>query len=654
MTAGLVLGVRPEFLIFALFGVFLFTLGQALIARRLLRLQSGFLRVGVCGFVGLCVGGLALGPQFVAPGWQWPLIPIMWGLILAATMFSLLVSEALVPTGFAPVGVAREIRSRYFRIRRYIEVSRIAARNGLPRAAPRLLGQVDPGLDAQFAVALRQTLEECGATFVKLGQVLSTRRDLLPEGVITELAKLQTEVPAVGWPAVRELLLAEYDEEPDFVFRQIDHEPFAAASIAQVHAATLHDGRRVAVKIQRPGIIPIIERDLDIVQRIAATLERRFSWASSMRASELAGGFATAVREELDFRQEARNIASVSAAAEGHESVKIPNVHDDLSTARVLVMELIDGIPLGRAEVELNERHTDRTAVATQLLNVLLRQIMTDGVFHADPHPGNILLLPDDSIALLDFGSVGRLDKQLQAALQRLLLAIDKREPSGLRDALLEIADRGDESDMDGLERALGRFMSRHLGPGGPPDPEMFTDMFRLVSTRGLSVPPEVAAAFRALATVEGTLTAVSPGFDVVSTARKFAQDEVEAQMRPESMRAAVQDELAGLLPILRRLPRRIDRITADMEHGRFGVNLRLFSHADDRVVASQLVRQVLLALLAGVSGIIGALLLIGRAGPVVMSGLGLHEVLGYGFLTAAFILALATVFGRSKTASRR
>src|ERR1039457_3493764 len=250
-------------------------------------------------------------------------------------------------------------------------------------------------------------------------------------------------------------------------------------------------------------------------------------------------------------------MTSLAAAADsrGSDGIAIPVPYQPLCTARVLVMARLDGRPL--ATIDPSTPAGMRAALARSLLDCLLRQVMLEGTFHADPHPGNVLLLADGRLGLLDFGSVGRIDAGLRTALQRLLLALDRGDPAGLADALLEVVERPGELDEPRLERMLGRFLARHTGPGITPDVTMFTDLFRIVSEHGLAVPPEIAAVFRALATMEGTLTQLAPGFDIVAEARRFAGEQLTAQFSPDVLRKTAADELIALLPALRRLPRR-------------------------------------------------------------------------------------------------
>ncbi|WP_424215778.1 ABC1 kinase family protein (plasmid) [Streptomyces sp. BI20] len=641
--AGL-LGVAPILLAPALVGVFLFTLGQALVARRLLGLPSPLPRVAFCALLGVCVTGPTVGRPMAAPGWQWHLIPVLWGATLAATMLALLLFEYALPS-HGP-GLVRDTRRRIGRVRRYLRVGSISARHGLPRFLASRPRRDTPLRNREFAGALRRSLEDGGVTFVKLGQFLATRRDLLPEEFVRELGRLHDDVPPAPWADVRRQLCEELGAPPEEVFAAFDETPFAAASIAQVHRATLADGRRVVVKVRRPGIVRTVAQDLDIVRRAARSLDRRHAWARALDATALAEGFAESLTEELDFRIEARNLDAVRAAAGAHPTVTLPEVHGELSGARVLVLEHLDGVPLGRARTALAERGVDGAAPARTLLTALLRQITVAGVFHADPHPGNVLLMPDDTLALVDFGSVGHLDSRLRSSLRHLLVAVDRRDPAALRDAFLDLVDRPDGVDGEALERALGRFAARHLGPGRTADLALFADLFRLVTAHGVAVPGEIAAVFRALATLEGTLAQLSPGFDILAEARAFATEQIAGLPHPDAVRRTLAEEFTALLPVLRRIPRRAERITADIERGKLTLNVRLFAHAEDERVIGRLLRQALAALLAATTGITAALLLSGTGGPRVTDTLRLHDLLGYHLLVLSLVLVLRVMVG--------
>lgn len=619
------------------------------VARRVLGVPIGLIRRILAGCIAAIVGFSVGVRSGLGNSGAYQTVQIGLSIVVALTF--LVIAEILVPTGSwpSPLEWRRLLRQRLARTRRYWQVSRIAVRNGLGSHLRGSRRGPDVAQSRQrLGKSLRQALEQGGVTFVKLGQLASTRSDVLPAELVTELSLLQDQVAPAAWDDVAALLTEELGAAPEEIFATFERVPIAAASVAQVHRATLRSGADVVVKVQRPGIGPVVEQDLDIVARMARSLQTRTRWGRALGAVDLASGFAAALGEELDFRVEARNMATVAAAAArrgGEIGVRMPAVHAQLCTERILVMERLDGVPLGSAGPALIERGLDGAALARSLLACLLRQVMVDGVFHADPHPGNVLLLSDGQLGLLDFGSVGRLDLLIRSALQQLLVALDHGDPASARDAFLELVARPEALDEQQLERALGVFMARHLAAGAAPDMNMFTDLFRLVSEHELAIPPGVAAVFRALATLEGTLATLTPGFNIVDESRAFADAEIVSRLGAQNVTQTLTDELHTLLPVLRRLPRRVDRISGALEQGRIAVNVRLFSDERDRRFATTLLHEVLLAFLAATAGIMAVLLLGTSAGPTVAPKVTLLQVFGYNLLVISAVLALRVLF---------
>jgi ubiquinone biosynthesis protein len=648
---------------------FLTALIFGLVAQRLLGIRLGFVRVIIAGVVAMTINGpLMLGvlgnlaerqptSSEVAPLLALGLLG-MATTILASMIFLVLI-EAFVPLGSLPPPLVwgRGVRGRFARARRYWQIVAIGFRNGLGPFVreTRRRALDDPGGRRHLGVALRDTLNAAGVTFVKLGQILSTRRDLLPPEIVDELSQLQDRADPVPWPEVQAVLESELGGAIDDIFASFDREPLAAASVGQVHAARLRSGLDVVVKVQRPGIRPVVERDLDIAQRLAARLEAGTNWGRTLGLRSLAEGLAGALREELDYRIEAENIETVAraAAARTDGDIRVLNVYPALCTERVLVMERLHGTPVNAAEQVLRELSADRAALARGLLDFLLRQILLDGVFHADPHAGNVFVLRDGRLGLLDFGSVGRLDAGLREAFQRLLVSVDRGDPLGTTDALLELVPRPDTVDEQALERDLGRFLARHVDSAASSTVRMFGDLFRIVAEHGLSIPPELAAVLRALGTAEGTLDHIAPGFDFVGEARTLSAAYVTEQLEPASLKRAATDELIALVPILRRLPRRVERIASAAEHGRLAMNVRLFADERDREVLTDLLHQVLLAFLAAAVGIMAVVLLGTDGGPMVTRSVSLYALFGYNLLVVSSVLGLrvlVTIFRRGPT----
>ncbi|MEW2579235.1 ABC1 kinase family protein [Streptomyces syringium] len=626
----------------------LFLVVYPVIARRLLGVRVGGVRTLLTG--GVALGGILLFSTVIrTPDRRGLLMGVQMGCALLLAMGFLAVSEMVVPSG-STSGWLRAVRSRAVRARRYSQISGIALRHGLrPYLRGRGRAGREPGI-ARLARPLRQALEEGGPTFVKLGQVLSTRHDLLPVEFIQELSRLQYQVPPEHPDRIAAQLRESFGKPPEDVFADFDHEPLAAASIAQVHLARLHSGGAVVVKVQRPGVRANVERDLDIICRMARVLDRRARWARTLGIIDLAEGFAGSVREELDFRVEARNLATVRAAwaqRDAGSSVAIPDTCEDLSGELVLVLEQLPGKPISVDDGRLGGSPEERAELARSLLGSLLTQVLVDGTFHADPHPGNILLLDDGRVGLVDFGSVGRLDGQIRAALRRFLMAVHHADSAALRDALLDLVARPEEIDEQELERSLGRFMARHFSPGSAPDVKVFVDLFQLVSLHGLGIPPEVAAVFRALATLEGTLTRLAPGFDIVAESRSWAAADKRAGSMGgfASVGAPLESELYSALSALRRLPRRMDRVTSALEEGRLGVNVRVFADSRDRRYIRALVHEILLTILAATTGLMSVILLHAHGGPMVTASIRLFEVIGYHLMVFSGVLCLRILF---------
>lgn len=631
----------------------IFIVVLAMFVRRLLGVAVGVGRIIVAGLLGLGAE-VAFESRFVwqDPNASWGLIPVQIGIVfLVASMF-LMLAELVIPTGtiVRPDKWVLASKNRLARTRRYTEVTRIALSHGiLPARRPNTANTAQAALERTAAgKSLRLALQESGVTFVKFGQVLSTRPELLPAEYVDELAKLQQNVAPEPWENIRELLTTELGMDPETAFAFFDPEPLAAASIGQVHTARLHSGEVVAVKVQRPGILPLVERDLDIALRMAKTLEHSTEWGKSLGLYKVAEGFAQSLRDELDYELEAMNIQALRTTSLQYpqtERVGIPQHYPQLSTKRVLVMELVSGNTLGESGTIARFSDTVRTAQAGALFRSLMHQIMDDGVFHADLHPGNIVLRPDGSATLLDFGSVGRLDAELRELISEVLLAFYRGDSRAITDALLSMVPIPEDFDELSLRRELSHFMSRHMGPGAELKAEVFTQMVGLLAKHRLAAPAELTLAFRAVAVLEGTLRLLDPDFDLLTEAKDYGETRLHSSLRPSSIAEALNSEVLSLLPMLRRLPRRIDALTGDLEAGRLSINMRLLAHPQDRKMLVSLVHEGILTFLAGVTGIMATILLVNGGGPLVTTSMSLFQLFGYTLVAVASVFILRVVF---------
>lgn len=525
------------------------------------------------------------------------------------------------------------------RTRRYFHILRIAMRHGLGpyigfRRSDHMSGAGSP------ARQVRLTLDEAGGVFVKLGQMLSTRPELVTPALAEELTRLQDAVSPVDAAAVQALVEQETGQPLRGAFTSFDLDPVAAASIAQAHPGVLPTGEEVIVKVQRSGIEDTVDCDLSILLRLARRVEDHTTWGASYGVSDIAAEFAQNLRQELDFTAEARNMAEMATQLRDVPEIHVPEVITELSTSRLIVMERLHGVPVSAAaSLELPGR--DRHKLADILLQSALRQIMSGARFHADPHPGNVWLLDDGRLALLDFGSTGRLDPLEQASVTDVLTAIHRRDPAQLRDAVLTVATLHRPLDDRALERAFARFMARHLTTDAVPSAAMLTELLQIMLVLGIAMPPTTTLLFRTFVTLEGTLRTLCPGYPLVQAAEEFASSLARERATPATLKDGAQDELLALVPLLRRVPRHLDHLATIVERGDARVRVSLFSDDRDARIAAELVNRLVLAVLGGLVGLMSVALLAVPGGPQVSPSTSLFDVFGYMALFLATVVLL-------------
>ena len=633
----------------------------ATVVRRVVGVPTGWPRTI---FVGLVMSaGMAVTVQYlyragtgdnhggleVTPGVAALFMALAIGWIFALGVGALVMVEAAFPTGSlpSPQSLFFGWKSRRRRARRYAQVLSIATRHGLGSQL-RGFGGDSPGRAVKTARALRESLAEAGVTFVKLGQMLSTRRDILPAAFIRELETLQTQVTPEPWSVIEPAIADRLGRPIGEVFASIDPHPLAAASVAQVHEATLLDGTEVIVKVQRPKALNQVSQDLDIILRLAAWLNKTTVWGKNLGVNALARGFADSLEEELDYRIELDNMTSIehSLRRSGRFDVTVPHGYPELSGERLLVMDKLPGQPVAQAGALLEELSSaERARLATTLLGATLQQIIGEGTFHADLHSGNIFITPEGSLGLLDFGAVGRLDPGTQTSLGLMLYSIDQNDSAGATDALIELLGRPDGLDDREVERAVGALLLRYGGGGrSAQGQKLFDDLFTLVLAHRFSVPAPISAAFRAMASVEGALLTIDPSFDVVTVARQEGNRLVRSKLKGTKITEELQRRVLQLLPMMDRMPRRINKITEDLEHGRFSMNMRVLENPSDRRFLTSLFQQLIVAVLAG-AAVVGAIMLITSSeGPMLTTDIRLYSFFGFFLLFGGFVLSMRSL----------
>jgi ubiquinone biosynthesis protein len=636
-------------------GDFLLTVGflllfawvaRGLIGARELTWRRTLLAIFVGVVFGQAVAVLILVRDFTAPpdidGGQILALSLPFALI--GTMGAIVVLELLFARPRARRGLHvphpfKALRRRAGIIRRGWQVTRIIARNGLAPLVGLRRGEVSTRSPEELARRVRVALEESGGVFIKLGQLLATRPDLLPPAAMAELGRLHGSAAPLPEDQVAQVIREETGRGIEEVFLEVDWTPLGSASIAQAHAARLLDGTAVVVKVRRPGLREQVERDLAIARWLARTAERRTPWGALYQVTSLVDEFSAVLHGELDFHVEARHAIEAGAAMARQPRVVAPQIITSLTSERMLVMERLAGVPLSAVTSAMESARGRLLADALCISQV---QAMLKGErFHGDPHPGNVLVLDNGDLGLIDFGIAGRLDTFERASVFQMLVAIKLQQPSLLHEAMVSIGAVSPARDPNEIERALAQFLAADVS-SGLPSPDALTDLLALTNKLRMKLPRSTTTMFRALATLAGTVEQLSPGYPLIDVIADVGGAEFRERMLPGSVSELVQQEWAQLGPLLSRAPRHMDRIATLLEHGRLTTRLRLFTDAHEVRVLERLVNRVVLSLLSIGVGLVSVLLLRTEGGPALTAiSVDLYEVLGWIGLALAVILLM-------------
>jgi predicted unusual protein kinase regulating ubiquinone biosynthesis (AarF/ABC1/UbiB family) len=481
------------------------------------------------------------------------------------------------------------------RLGRALEIGR-TARKARVLHLLRELGVVGSGSPAtrEGAVELRRALEELGTTYVKLGQLLSSRPELMPDVYIEELARLTDDAPPLPFSDVEPVIAQDIGLD---IFARIDPEPRASASIAQVHRALMRDGRDVVVKVRRPGIEDQVAVDLDLLRSTAAMLERRSETARAVQARALAEELEVHLRGELNLLEEAHNAELIAGLAADVHDIVVPAVIRPHVSERVLVLERIEGEKI-TPEHGLSEERA--TALAETFFSFYVRQVTLEGFYHADPHRGNVLLTPDGRLALLDFGLLGRVDDDTRRSLGMLLLAVAQNRADDVADQIISLSLTPLDADEPGfiheLRRKLPRYHWRALSDirAG----EALADLQRIAIVHGIRLPTSFALVGKTLAQADEIARTLDPQLDPVRLIRELSFTIVSTELRNRLEPNALLAFLAPQVDELAKLPRRVGHVVERLETGTLKIGVMPTDLGDLEHIARSTANRIGMALI--------------------------------------------------------
>jgi len=539
------------------------------------------------------------------------------------------------------------LQKRYKHFRRYREIANVLVKHGfgflvqqlglvefLSYPAKIFLRREGKGMSLSVPVRLRVALEELGPTFIKLGQVLSTRPDLLPGEYINELEKLQDRVPPFAWEDVKKQVQMELGCPVDEIYQDFSSEPLAAASIGQVHTARLKTGEKVVVKVQRPGIRKIIETDLEILQDVARLVDRHSPWSELYNFTDMVMEFERTLREEMDYSIEGRHADMLRRNMAGDPFVYIPEVYWDYTTRKILTMEFVEAVKLSNLQ-ELERRGYDRKVIARRVATTVLKQILLDGYFHGDPHPGNIGVLPGNRIVFMDFGLIGRLGDDTRDGIVSLVLGLLRKDSEEIIRAVTELGVVPPHVEKMQLRRDVDRLRDKYtyLPLSEIKLSETIEEVLGLARKYRIRVPNEFTILAKAVITTEGVTGHLDPELNIFQVAKPLGRKLAARKISVQELSKKTRRYLAGLNLVLTHLPEQLEDVLKSAVRG----ELRVKTENTDvtrwlakvNAMANRLTLGIITAAL-----VIGSAILI-REGEQTFWGLPVAEI---GFLAAGLL----------------
>ena len=437
---------------------------------------------------------------------------------------------------------------------------------------------------------IRTFLEDLGPTFIKLGQIASTRRDIIPEHIIIELEKLQDSAPPLSFEQVHSIIENELGHPLDQLFAEFNETPLATASIGQVHWARLRSGEEIAIKVQRPNIRPIIETDMEILEDLARLMETRLSWAKRYHLYEMIAEFSKALQAELDYHVEGRNSEKIAKQFTNQSKIRIPNIYWDFSTKKVLTMEYIKGTKISQLQ-EMELLGYDRKIIAERVTNSMLHQILIEGFFHGDPHPGNMMVLPDEVVVFMDFGMVGHLTSDMKYQLASLVISLKRGDTSGIIKAISKMGILPDQINMSLLRADVDELKEKYydLPLSQISLNEAVNDLFTVSFYHQIHIPADMTMLGKALLTIERVVADLDPDFNMMHAAEPFGQRLLVDRYHPKKIVKNMWGQFIEYTEIVTELPKNIKEFSDALKKGKFRLemtmpDIHLFLEKLDRI----------------------------------------------------------------------
>jgi len=544
----------------------------------------------------------------------------------------------------------RSIPHIYRNVKRWTEILAVLSKYGLADwLAPTNIEFIKDRLSSREGESIarltreariRLTLTELGPTFIKLGQLLSTRPDVVGRDLANELTQLQACVPADPPEVVRKMVETELGQAIEDLFAEFDLAPIASASIGQVHRARLRTGERVVVKVQHAGIDVMVSEDLEVLSGLAQLAEQ-FPEFKPYRPTANVAEMGRTLRRELDFGREERNLHQFAELFRDDPTIVIPRVYVELSTPRVLTMDMVDGIPLSQRGM-LEASGVDREEVARRGANIYMQMIFKHGFFHADPHPGNIILLPGNVIGLLDFGMVGRIDERLREQIEDMLMAIVQHDVPLLVRIVKQIGKPPPQLDETGLANDVADFVGHYATQNLEHFPvgAALSDMMEIMRRYGIMLPTTVAMLIKTLVTLEGTAKLLSPRFSLMEVMQPFHRGMMLRRLSPARQAKKLRRLYMEVEQLVEILPQRVIQILEQVQDGKFDV------HLDHRGLGPS-VNRLVLGMLASALFVGSSFLLSYQVPPLLFHKhevwLGMKDIslLGLGGCTISLLVGL-------------